>query len=84
MTSSDVDDVARLINQLHPDQPGVIRPERVRQGWRAFVARNDEGGAHCGFPTLHRTLARVGSRMRPIQALYSAGGDADSVREPAR
>jgi GNAT superfamily N-acetyltransferase len=35
----------------------------------------------CGFPTLHRTLARVGSRMRPIQALYSAGGDADSVRE---
>ena len=37
MTSSDVDDVARLINQLHPDQPGVIRPERVRQGWRAFV-----------------------------------------------
>ena len=45
MTSSDVDDVARLINQLHPDQPGVIRPERVRQGWRALVARNDEGGA---------------------------------------
>src|SRR6202453_3867038 len=45
MTSSDVDDVARLINQLHPDQPGVIRPERVLQGWRAFVARNDEGGA---------------------------------------
>jgi hypothetical protein len=35
----------------------------------------------CGFPTLHRTLARVGSRMRPIQALYSAGGDADSIRE---
>jgi hypothetical protein len=35
----------------------------------------------CGFPTLHRTLARVGSRMRPIQALYSAVGDADSVRE---
>jgi hypothetical protein len=32
MTSSDVYDVARLINQLHPDQPGVIRPERVRQG----------------------------------------------------
>src|SRR3954454_3169937 len=149
MTSSDVDDVARLINQLHPDQPGVIRPERVRQGWRAFVARNDEGGAvgfllgrssttgwltkarerlssssldesvrgqsigmelverwksgliaegvplgfastgpdavgfdeQCGFPTLHRTLARVGSRMRPIQALNSAGGDAHSVRE---
>jgi hypothetical protein len=23
----------------------------------------------------------LGSRMRPIQALYSAGGDADSVRE---
>jgi hypothetical protein len=23
----------------------------------------------------------VGSRMRPIQALYSAGSDADSVRE---
>jgi hypothetical protein len=37
MTSSDVDDLARLINQRHPDQPGVIRPERVRQGWRAFV-----------------------------------------------
>jgi hypothetical protein len=35
----------------------------------------------CGFPTLHRTLARVGSRMRPIQALNSAGGEADSVRE---
>jgi hypothetical protein len=35
----------------------------------------------CGFPALHRTLARVGSRMRPIQALYSAGGDADFVRE---
>src|SRR4051794_29061086 len=149
MTSSDVDDVARLINQLHPDQPGVIRPERVRQGWRAFVARNDEGGAvgfvlgrssttgwltkarerlssssltsrcaasrlarswsnagsrgslpkeyhlgfasmgpdavgfyeQCGSPTLHWTLARVGSRMRPIQALNCAGGDADSVRE---
>lgn len=32
MTSSDVDDVARLIKQLHPDQLGVIRPERVRQG----------------------------------------------------
>lgn len=45
MTSSDVDDVARLINQLHPDRPGVIRPERVRQGWTAFVARNDEGRA---------------------------------------
>ena len=109
MTSSDVDDVARLISQLHPDQPAVIRPERVRQGWRAFVARNDEGGAvgfllgrssttgwlgfastgpdavgfyeQCGFPTLHRTLARVGSRMRPVQALNSAGGEADSVRE---
>ena len=35
----------------------------------------------CGFPTLHRTLARVGSRMGPIQALNSTGGDADSVRE---
>jgi hypothetical protein len=35
----------------------------------------------CGFPTLHRTLARVGSRMRPIQVLNSAGGEADSVRE---
>jgi hypothetical protein len=100
MTSSDVDDVARLTNQFHPDQPGVIRPERVRQGWRAFVARNDEGGAvgfllgrsstagwltkareRLSFPTLHRTLARVGSRMRPIQVLYAAGGDADSVRE---
>lgn len=149
MTSSDVDDVARLINQLHPDQPGVIRPERVRQGWRAFVARNDEGGAvgfllgrssttgwltkarerlssssltsrcassrlarswsnagsrgslpteyHSGSRARDRTpsastnnavsqrctgpLARVGSRMRPIQALNSAGGEADSVRE---
>jgi hypothetical protein len=38
MTSSDVDDVARLINQLHPDQPGVIRPERVRQGWMAQLS----------------------------------------------
>ncbi len=45
LTSGDVGDVARLISQLHPDQPGVIRPERVRQGWRAFVARNDAGGA---------------------------------------
>jgi hypothetical protein len=149
MTSSDVDDVARLINQLHQDQPGVIRPERVRQGWRAFVARNDEGGAvgfllgrssttgwltkarerlssssltsrcaasrlarswsnagsrgslpkeyHSGSRARDRTpsastnnavsqrcpgpLARVGSRMRPIQALNSAGGEADSVRE---
>lgn len=149
MTSSDVDDVARLINQLHPDQPSVIRPERVRQGWRAFVARNDEGGAagfllgrssttgwltkarerlssssltsrcaasrlarswsnagsrgslpkeyHSGSRARDRTpsastnnavsqrctgpLARVGSRMRPIQALNSAGGEADSVRE---
>ena len=60
------------------------------------MARNDEGGAvefllgrssttgwltKSAGTTLHRTLARVGSRMRPIQALYSAGGDADSVRE---
>ena len=147
MTSSDVDDVARLINQLHPDQPGVIRPERVRQGWRAFVARSDEGGAvgfllgrssttgwlskarerlssssltsRCAASRLARSWSNagsrliaegvplgfastgptpsasmnnavsqrctgpwlVGSRMRPIQALYSAGGDADSVRE---
>jgi len=99
MTSSDVDDVARLINQLHPDQPGVIRPERVRQGWRAFVARNDEGGA-AGFllgrssTTGWLTKARerlssssltsrcAASRLarRPIQALNSAGGEADSVR----
>src|SRR5688572_29448319 len=101
MTGSDVDDVARLINQLHPDQPGVIRPERVRsigtelvERWKWWLIAEgvplgfasmgpDAVGFYeqCGFPTLHRTLARVGSQMRPIQALNSAGGDADSVRE---
>ena len=50
---------------------------RVTRGNRSEATIYEQ----CGFPTLHRTLARVGSRMRPIQALYSAGGDADSVRE---
>lgn len=78
MTSSDVDDIARLINQLHKDQPGVIRPERVRQGWRAFVARNDEGGA-VGF--LLGPFIDYGLAHESAGTLNSAGGDADSVRE---
>jgi GNAT superfamily N-acetyltransferase len=45
MTQADVPAVERLINQLHPDAPGVVDPTKVRQGWRAFVARNDSGDA---------------------------------------
>ena len=41
MTAADVSAVTRLINQLHPDLPGVIDPARIRQGWRAFVARSE-------------------------------------------
>jgi hypothetical protein len=114
MTSSDVDDVARLINQLHPDQPGVIRPARERLSSSSLTSRcaasrlarswSNAGSRgslpkeyHSGSRARDRTpsastnnavsqrctgpLARVGSRMRPIQALNSAGGEADSVRE---
>ena len=42
MTAADVDAVTRLIDQLHDDRPGVVDPARVRQGWRAFVARGDD------------------------------------------
>lgn len=34
MRGDDVAYVARLISQLHPDQPGTINPERIRQGWK--------------------------------------------------
>ncbi len=76
MTSSDVDDVARLINQFHPDQPGVIRPERVRQGWRAFVARNDEGRT-VGFLLGRSSTGRCSASDR------SAGAAARAVIRPS-
>lgn len=43
MTPNDVGAVARLINQLHSDEPGVIDPGSIRQGWKALVARDDDG-----------------------------------------
>jgi N-acetylglutamate synthase-like GNAT family acetyltransferase len=34
----DENEIARLLGQLHPDQPVAFRTEKIRQGARSFVA----------------------------------------------
>jgi N-acetylglutamate synthase-like GNAT family acetyltransferase len=34
----DENEIARLLCELHPDQPAAFRPDEVRQGARSFVA----------------------------------------------
>jgi GNAT superfamily N-acetyltransferase len=42
MVPDDVGEVARLIRQMYPEEPGAVDPQRVRLEWQTFVARNHE------------------------------------------